>query len=308
MTSMTCLASRLNDSMRISGKDILDRSPIKNPDFFNHNHVLIPYCSSDLWLGEEDSSNECNCSDLSCFGYQPNSPNLQFTFRGKLIFQSVFRQLQTEYGLNTADEVVLAGSSAGGVGVMNHAKWVQSQILSTTHLLIVLDSSWFINFQENIYRIFDGTLNSAQSYAFSSIPGNDSRRLLEVISSNPACSDLIFGYPCCISAHCIMTRRNETGQLAYYPESGQRTFAIFSLYDIFLLAPALAGQESFATSSEDSSDANLIGLLINFLRTVGEYGGEMNSTASMSYNEVCNYVLATVVITQICWHMIRFHF
>ena len=278
MTSMKCLSSKFSGSLRINGTDIMDRNAEINPDFFNHNHVIIPYCSSDLWLGEESNSGECNCSDLACFGYQPNSPNLQFTFRGKLIFESIFRQLQIEHGMNNADEVVIAGSSAGGVGVLNHAKWVRNQVLPSTKLLVLFDSSWFIDFQESIYRVFDGTLNSANSMML-----NISTHLLGILSSNPACSDIVLGYPCCISAHCILSRRNRT-ELAYYPETNQRTFAIFSLYDIFLLAPALAGKDSFATSSVSS---NLVGELINFLRIIGEYGGAMNITASMSYNKVC---------------------
>lgn len=190
--------------------------------------------------------------------------------------------------MDNASEVIIAGSSAGGVGAINHAQWVRNQLQPETALLVLLDSSWFVNFQESIYRIFDGTLNSMQSSMAS-----DNRRLLGIISSNPACLDLSFGYPCCISAHCVMTRRNSSGQLAYYPESNQKTFAIFSLYDIFLLAPALAGLDSFVTSTNESpngsdeDDVNLTGLLINFLRTIGEYGGEMNTTASMSFHGVC---------------------
>ena len=273
----------------MTGRDIMDGDPEVNPDFFEHNQVIIPYCSSDLWLGEEDEGNECGCSNLTCFDYQPNSPTLQFTFRGKRIFQSIFKQLQRDHGMNDAIEVVIAGSSAGGVGVLNHAQWVRTQILPHTSLLILFDSSWFINFQDSIYRIFVGTVSSSQS---SQVQHPESRHLLNVIASNPACSDYVFGYPCCISAHCIMTRRNETGDLAYYPENDQRTFAIFRLYDVFLLAPALAGQDSFATSDadspdgSDSDDPNLSALLVNFLRTIGEYGGEMNTTSSLAYDEV----------------------
>lgn len=287
MTSMECLLSRLpgNDSVR--GRDIMDRNVTKNPDFYDHNHVVIPYCSSDLWLGdEEEGPSDCSCSDLTCFNYKPDSPNLQFTFRGKLIFQSIFKQLQVDYGMDAAVEVIISGSSAGGVGVINHAQWVRDQLRPETKLLVLFDSSWFINFQGSIYRIFDGTLNSMQSSRLNddADDDNDDRRLLSILSSNPACADFSLGYPCCISAHCVLTRQNSTGQLAYYPESNQRTFALLSLYDIFLLAPALSGLGGFAT--DDDSDANLAGLLINFLRTVGEYGGEMNSTVSSSYSEV----------------------
>lgn len=294
MTSMECLQSRFPLNFSVHGRDIMDGDPSKNPDFFDHNHVIIPYCSSDLWLGEEDQERECNCSDLACFSYQPDSANLQFTFRGKAIFQSIFRQLQVEVGMSSAVEIVIAGSSAGGVGAINHAQWVRDQIMPQTKLLVLFDSSWFINFQNSIYRIFDGTINSMQSEMLTS----DNRlRLLNILSSHPACGDFHFGFPCCISAHCMLTRRNDMGQLLYYPEVNQKTFAIFSLYDVFLLAPALAGQDNFTSSDndspsgDDSDDVNLVGMLINFLRTIGEYGGEMNNTALMSYFEVSGIVL-----------------
>lgn len=294
MTSMECLRSRFPEDFSVHGRDIMDGDTTKNPDFFGHNHVIIPYCSSDLWLGEESQGPECNCSDLTCFSYQPDSSNLQFTFRGKKIFQSIFKQLQMEYGMDDAIEVVISGSSAGGVGAINHAQWVRDQLVPETKLLVLFDSSWFVNFQESIYRIFDGTVSAIQS---SRLNDTDSRRLLNVLSSNPSCRDLYFGYPCCISAHCVLTRRNSTGQLAYYPETNQKTFAIFSLYDIFLLAPAIAGQDSFTASDnespngDDADDVNLAGVLINFLRIIGEYGGEMNSTATMSYYGVSNSLL-----------------
>ena len=58
MTSMKCFGnvrkyfpSGLNYS--IEGWDILDADPSANPLFHDYNHVVIPYCSSDLWLGEE---------------------------------------------------------------------------------------------------------------------------------------------------------------------------------------------------------------------------------------------------------------
>lgn len=297
MTSMQCLDQKSfesdkcssQDELAICGRDIIDRNQTTNPDFFDHNHVIIPYCSSDLWLGGEDNgSPECSCSDLACFNYEPDSPRLQFTFRGKIIFQEIFKQLQDEHGMKFASEILLAGSSAGGVGVMNHAQWVRSQMPQSSKLLLLLDSSWFVNFQDNIYRIFDGTTNATHHAATSTAQIENTRRLFNILSSNPACDDFTYGYPCCITAHCIMTRRNETGELMYYPESNQKTFALFSIYDVFLLAPALSGRASLGSSSEDSPDNNDagssgLGLFVDFLRIVGEYGGEMNVTSSMSY-------------------------
>ncbi len=132
---------------QISGTDFLDRNRAYNKLFPDHNHVIIPYCSSDLWLGEELSGEECSCFNDSCFNFDPSSEGLQFTFRGKRIFQSIFSQLMRDYGLMSASEVVLAGSSAGGVGVVNHAQWAREQLSSNIDLLVIFESAWFINFQ-----------------------------------------------------------------------------------------------------------------------------------------------------------------
>ena len=71
---------------------------MRNPLFYSYNHVLVPYFSSDVWLGEQTGNTEavyegtlqCKCltsSSISnsCFNYNPQSPNLPFTFRGKII-------------------------------------------------------------------------------------------------------------------------------------------------------------------------------------------------------------------------------
>lgn len=279
MTSLTCFNA---SDLGVDGRDIMDRNQSKNPDFYSHNHIIIPYCSSDLWLGDEVEGSESCCG---CFDYQPSSTALQFTFRGKIIFQSIFRQLMEDYNMSDASEILLSGSSAGGIGALNHAQWVRNQMPPETKLLILLDSSWFINFQESILQIFDGTVSAEQS--------SNARRLLSIISNNPACSNFDFGYPCCISAHCVMTSRSENGTLAYYPEFNQRTFSVFSLYDIFLLAPALIDEDFNLDPPQkdsfvgiDNGGDKVISLFINSLRTIGEYGGEMNSTVSMSFSEV----------------------
>jgi hypothetical protein len=95
MASMQCF---LGGTMEIEGRDILDTDPTENPLFHDYNHVLIPYCSSDIWLGEETSTTsavESGASQCSCFNYTTsagsgcfdflNSSELLFTFCGKII-------------------------------------------------------------------------------------------------------------------------------------------------------------------------------------------------------------------------------
>ena len=98
MSSTKCF---VNNS-EIEGRDILDTDPTLNPLFHDYNHILIPYCSSDLWLGEETtptsavneasySSEETNSTsavrtmtytvNCDCFNYTTEkNPNGCFNF------------------------------------------------------------------------------------------------------------------------------------------------------------------------------------------------------------------------------------
>ena len=312
MTSMQCLQSvtryfpnGLNSS--IEGRDILDADPAKNPLFHSYNHVVIPYCSSDVWLGEETTNTEavdsttsqCDCFNYTtasnqngCFKFNPQSPNISFTFRGKIIYQSIIQQLLADYDMDSADKVILAGSSAGGLGVINHAKWTRETLISGTKLMVLTDSAWFINFQNGIQEIFNGVSSSNGSRQRSS----NNQRLFELLMSNSACSDTDrLGYPCCISAHCVMTQRNSDGKLQYYPEDTP-TFALFSIYDIYLLAPGLARVASLESAQEMASNGDGNSVIFNVLRIVGEYGGLMNGTLDLVTAQVCTHLEGIFIV------------
>ncbi len=290
MTSMQCVQERTSyfpNGFQVEGRDILDTDCQVNPIFCQYNHVVIPYCSSDLWLGEEkeDTRNysslnspltgDCGCFNYSCFNYNPNYEGLQFTFRGKTIFQSVIQDLLNG-SLQTADEVVLVGSSAGGVGVINNAKWVQDTLPTGVQLNVIFDSAWFINFQGAIYREFDNTISQDDSDSSRENPNGEV--LLDIIEQHDACRDTRLGYPCCISAHCLLASKE------YYPQNIP-TLAVTSRYDIYLLAIALADLEPV------SSGRSSAGYGLDFLLTIGEYGGVMAATLEESENVVGNLSL-----------------
>ena len=57
---------------------------MENPLFHDDNHVLIPYCSSHLWLGEETTTTSAvksNTSKCSCFNYTTSAQSGCFNFR-----------------------------------------------------------------------------------------------------------------------------------------------------------------------------------------------------------------------------------
>lgn len=146
----------------VEGKTILSVSLEENPDFYQHNHVLIPYCSSDLWLKQTNNYKKALSPDFT-FLFNPRiEDDHQFTFRGASIFRSVISDLLLFHGLSGADEVILAGSSAGGVGAMNHAKWLQEELRGRGRegkLYVVLDSAWFIDFRGEITNQVCGQIN-----------------------------------------------------------------------------------------------------------------------------------------------------
>ena len=106
----------------------------ENPYWHNANHVLVPYCSSDSWSGTRPSvSNES-----------------EWRFMGALILQQVIADL-IPYGLGRTEgaELLLVGSSAGGLGVMLNLDNITNYLVNERKLNVtvrgVSDSGWFLD-------------------------------------------------------------------------------------------------------------------------------------------------------------------
>ena len=148
---MTSIKNLTDDYDNIEGTDILSTDRETNPDFYHYNHILIPYCSSDLWLGDDD-----RFGNKTQFEFDPtNNETIQFIFKGFVIFRSV---IQEAIPSNITGTVLLAGSSVGGIGVLNHAKWVK-EYLPDASVRVFADSSWFVNFHNNINSMFADYVN-----------------------------------------------------------------------------------------------------------------------------------------------------
>lgn len=111
---------------------ILSPQSAENPYWYNANHVLVPYCSSDSWSGTN-----------------VNSIN-GFRFMGSLIVQQVIADLiPLGLGQQTDSELLLVGSSAGAVGVMLNLDKVNSYLVEERNLPVLVrgvsDSGWFLD-------------------------------------------------------------------------------------------------------------------------------------------------------------------
>ncbi|KAH9412807.1 hypothetical protein DERP_009789 [Dermatophagoides pteronyssinus] len=95
---------------------ILSSSPTINPYWWNANHVFIPYCSSDIWSGDQPANHQ--------------SSQMTMSFLGSRIIDEVIGELirSPKYQFLHAKFVLLAGSSAGAAGVMINLDRVAKQI------------------------------------------------------------------------------------------------------------------------------------------------------------------------------------
>ena len=229
----------------IVGEDILSDDPKKNHAFHSYTHVLVPYCSSDAWLGnrtiprfDNNIGFSFNDSDLE------NSDN--FVYTGQPILQAVIEDL-IDLGLGSATDVVLVGSSAGGVGLLNNLEWINTRLpANTTRVLI--DSSWFVGYTGHHVLQFNS-------------------RVAEILNFAPdACHDLSLGYPCCVSPACLFSK-------GYLDSINTPILAVSSLYDIFTLEQPLRE----LAQREGQDDQALLALF-------NGYGSIMWETLLQSYN------------------------
>ncbi|XP_064539902.1 palmitoleoyl-protein carboxylesterase NOTUM [Drosophila montana] len=116
---------------------ILSPHAEENPYWHNANHVLVPYCSSDSWSGtrtEPDTRDREN----------------SWRFMGALILRQVIADLiPLGLGRVAGGELLLVGSSAGGLGVMLNLDRVRDFLVNERKLQVtvrgVSDSGWFLD-------------------------------------------------------------------------------------------------------------------------------------------------------------------
>ncbi len=138
-TDHDCLARAKEDHQLISSSDltatktgdgILSTARSVNPDFADFTHVLVHYCSSDVYAGDGERK----------------IGNSTWQFRGHRIVDAIIdelgaRSIEGAPLLADAKEVIVAGSSAGGMGVDNNVDHIAER-LSQARVVGISDSAW----------------------------------------------------------------------------------------------------------------------------------------------------------------------
>lgn len=112
------------------GIGLLSPDPRENPSWWNANHVYVPYCSSDAWSGNASSW----------------ETGERFSFLGTRILARVIEEL-LPLGLYHAKHLLLAGSSAGGIGVILNLDRIAMRLKmagAKVQVRGLADSGWYL--------------------------------------------------------------------------------------------------------------------------------------------------------------------
>lgn len=232
----------LESTPSIIGEDILSSDRNVNSQFYNYTHVLVPYCSSDAWLGNKTNQ---RFDDMMSFVFDDSENADNFVYTGQLILRAVIEDLYN-LGLKDATDLILVGSSAGGIGLLNNIDWINGKV-SVNNTRVIIDSAWFVSYTG--YHVLQFNEQVAQTLNFA-----------------PACHDVSLGYPCCASPFCLFSR-------GYLDNINVPILAISSLYDIFTLERALRD-----LIQQQGPDEQAILALFN------GYSSVVNESLSQSYS------------------------
>lgn len=125
----------------------------ENPLAYNWNKVFVPYCDGASFSGSVDTP------------VTSNKTNDQIYFRGKDIMDAVYDTLLAKYQMNEANDVIITGSSAGGLTSILHADHIADKIREKNHknpnIAAIPDAGYFMD-----YPSIDGEYKLADEFSF----------------------------------------------------------------------------------------------------------------------------------------------
>ncbi|XP_073106807.1 pectin acetylesterase 10 isoform X2 [Elaeis guineensis] len=105
---------------------LLSNKPEENPDFYNWNRVRIRYCDGASFAGE---------------GYNEAAG---LYFRGQRIFSAAMEDLMSK-GMDSANQALLAGCSAGGLASILHCDEFRALFPGNTKVKCLADAGLFLD-------------------------------------------------------------------------------------------------------------------------------------------------------------------
>ncbi|CAA0831888.1 Pectin acetylesterase 8 [Striga hermonthica] len=106
---------------------IMSSNQSTNPDFYNWNVVYLRYCDGSSFTGDVEAVD----------------PGTNLHYRGSRIFSAIVEELLTK-GLQNAQNVILAGNSAGGLATILNCDRFRAMVPNCARTKCISDSGFFI--------------------------------------------------------------------------------------------------------------------------------------------------------------------
>ncbi|XP_051129365.1 pectin acetylesterase 8-like [Andrographis paniculata] len=116
----------MNKTIEFAG--ILSNKATKNPDFHNWNRIQVNYCDGGSYTGDVEEVD----------------PFTNLHFRGSRIFDAVVEEF-LGLGMVDAHNVLISGSSAGGLTTMLHCDKFKELLPWTIHVKCLADAGYFLH-------------------------------------------------------------------------------------------------------------------------------------------------------------------
>jgi hypothetical protein len=137
---------------------MLDSDPAINPDFATWNRVILMYCDGASFSGDRDDPVVVDGTPLY--------------FRGHRVLDALLDELLTPaFGLNRAEQVLLAGGSAGGLATFLHTDFVRSKMPPSVRTFKAAPVSGFFLQHDTQQMIDNPRMASSNPQQFSVVEG-----------------------------------------------------------------------------------------------------------------------------------------
>ncbi|CAM6107965.1 unnamed protein product [Calypogeia fissa] len=140
--SYTQLGSSTKMPRRGRSGGILSSTPNENPDFYNWNRVLLPYCDGSSFTGDVSDPIEVGLDANPLIN--GTTPVANIFLRGQRIWTALMEDLM-EKGMKNAEKALLAGCSAGGLATMLHCDQYRDLMPKTTVVKCLSDAGFFLD-------------------------------------------------------------------------------------------------------------------------------------------------------------------
>ena len=237
----------------IQGDSILSSDPDEN-EFHDYTKWMVPYCSQDFFLGDIKKGKIGN-----------------FTHAGSAILNAAIKYWKESVKQSSLvadsdgyylDTVVVAGVSAGGVGLMNHVQAIRESVneVKTRKVKFILDSMTVSPLP------YAGRNSKAMMSTYVDL---DDHELCRPFSTTGRLYERSSALPCCLSIDCML-RHDPRLSSFFFPRENNSTRAseemliLDSAYDFVALLPGTGLVPSIdgkGTEKQDPSTNGAYGLV-----------------------------------------------